>query len=251
MTLNPRSPLTPLRALSAATATGLLVYAAQQMRHRHQFHWVSSAGCGRTTGFYPDKPVVVPMADGSHQGPCLAMLREDRDPDAANIAPFNVDYDEALRSCTEVALNLALNFAEAEFAGPCDCGDEDCDSGDVEIETLHLVAGRKMLLFAKTFEDVSAHHNRRCRACRRAGTRSTVALSAQFCRDLADDLLTNFEADDIVLRGVPIHAAMEVIEAMIDFGTSAHDVDADEQINGLATNLCRAIAHAEGHDAAA
>jgi hypothetical protein len=269
MNLNRSVVLLPI-SLAAAAVTGLTALAASKRfagRKSKDVFRDSTGGCTPDVGHYVDARILVHDIDGTHQGIATVLLRERFNVDAdartddtarteldglgdfndnRDEATLDLDYDEALRSIVEAVINLALNMAEAEFDEQCQCGDDDCDGG-LDLETLHLVAGRKLVEFAITFETAAGNHAGHCKICAAEGTRSPLYLRAQFCRDLADDLLTNFDSNVVNMRGVPIAAAEDVLGHMVEYIEQAHGVPVSTQIERLTKGVAQSIAHKEGH----
>lgn len=252
-------------ALTAAASSlvGLAALATRALKKRreHDTWTAGTAGCKPDHSAYLDYRVCVHEVDGSHQGLAISMLRDRLLPTPAAPLPpelagldsgalvQDLNYDDALRSCIEVCLNLALEMAEAECETECLCGEADCDAAGYDYETLHLVAAQKMTEFALTFEAKARQHAHDCHPCTEAGDQAPALLRARFCRDIADDLLTNFESDDTVLRGVPIPAAVDVLVVMAQTIEGGYDTPVSMQIDRLATGLASAIAHQEAHRA--
>ena len=218
-----------------------------------------SGGCDPDVGMFIDAPLVVHGVDGTNQGLAIAILRERNfDADENAVAdpatgqpsrpaePLEVEYPEALRSFVEVAMVLAMEMAEHDLGEEHDCDDENgCELGDMGTAAMMMllngVAGRKLLEFAQSYEKFGTNHARVCRVCRKAGLRSPMFFRARFCRDLADDLMTNFDDDTVTVNGVPLAAATEVIQSMLDVIEQAYDVPAETQIARLTAGVAASI----------
>lgn len=226
----------------------------------------STGGCLPNDGIYLNTRFTLHGLDGSNQGIALALLR-DRiaacDPantDPANPDPeaslddtldltddLDLDYDEALRSCVEVALNLALNLAEHHLPDPSASIDldEDTDEVAVDFEMLHLLAGQILTQIAIQHEISATEHAQQCGPCTAEGDQAPLRLRAQFCRDVADDLLTNHHSEDLVMRGLPVATALDVLCLLMRFIETQHGVSQAEQIDHLTHGLAQAIAHTQ------
>jgi hypothetical protein len=201
---------------------------------------VASEGCTPDHGAYMDARLAIHHVDGSHLGYAVAMLRETLD-DNPGIEPFDVDYPEALRSCIEVAYHLAFNIAEQEITE----SSHEPTGHALSVQVLHLVAGRAMAHFARGFEEGARAHALACTSCDKAGTDSPKHMRARFCRDLSDDLLLNYAADDAILRGVPIPAAMDAVKEMMETIEIRYDVSIEEQVASLTKATAYGVAAAE------
>lgn len=254
-------------ALAAAGVAGVLTVASLGVRtvvrrvlvnRRYaRVHRDGTGGCTPDVGYFIDADLVVRDVDGSNQGIAIAILRDtflspDGQPEGSDEpAPFEIEYDSALRSLVEVGLVLALELAEHEVEVIHDCGDDECHgNGEVDPEMVliqTLVAGRKLIELAMGYEKFADEHAQECRVCHKEGARAPAYMRAQFCRDLSDDVLTNFDNDHVEMHGVPIAAATDVVEALVTINEKAHGVPVADQIARLTENVAAALAHKENH----
>lgn len=246
-------------SLATAAVTGLGAIALtrfmdrRKAREKDRIHWrTQTGGCRPDFGAYMDDQVIVHGVDGTHQGLAVAMLRdkflvaETAPEDLEPVEPLELEYEEAFRSAVEVAINVALNLAEDDATGTCECGDSECQTPAVEPSLWPLIAGSKMVKFALMFESAARAHAAGCRECAAAGKSAPTYLRARFCRDLSDQLLTNyFTSDSASMRGVPVNAAVDVVVEMMRFRAADAGISTADQLTHLTTSVAYAVANVE------
>lgn len=234
-----------LGAVRLATTARMRLAERRHARH-HRDDVDEDAPCELDAGPYPGEPFVLHDVDGSGTGPCIAALRERylvEDGSATEILQ-NFDYMDLMRAFAEVTLVLAMDLADTQFE-PCGCDDEDCPNQEPDPEMHHMVAGRYLLYAAQSFEAKHLQHVQFCDVCAEAGYVAPGLVRAQFARDVADDLICN-AGDDIVLSGVPLQAAFDVVCNLLEVIANITGESPEDQINDLGKGLARLTAYSEG-----
>lgn len=199
--------------------------------------------CDPDEGAYPEGRIVIRALDGSAIGPCVAALREAHLTENGSVQHLveNLDYLSLLRSFVEVTYLTVMDLALESFVA-CDCDNPDCWNKEMDPEARVLQAGRLLLRGAMTFEGAYRDHVDSCKTCTNDGPRARHLVRAQFCRDLADDILTNGDDPDLVLNGAPLQAAFDVVNSFML--TLAHNSDTSipEQIEHLSEYIAEVTA---------
>lgn len=238
-----------MTGLASAAAVSLVaslatVGATRALAWRHD----RAHDCTLDEGDFPDAHLVLHDIDGSATGLAIAALREQYLSDNPQVSEIvtSFSYGEILRSFVETALVLAIDLAQASFVA-CDCDDPGCPNQESDPEITPLVAGRILVAAALNFEHLHYSHLDHCRTCAKAGHLARGLLRSRFCRDLADDLLTNADCLDVVVRGVPHQAAFDVVCALISTLSRVTGVSVEQYVTDMSRGVAMATGYAEGH----
>lgn len=248
--MRPTSIVTAVAAVAALTgATSASAWRLRQRNARRSLGVDPSGICEFATGPAARERNVFAPLDGTRSGPAVAALREMYSSDGGSVDVVLDSFadDELISSIAEVTGILAVQANNAEATEQRFDPEDDTVYLTYDVALATLLGGRGLLLLARDHEGEHLSHVGSCAGCRRDGS-SAHLVRAQWCRDLADELITNPEASPFLVHDVDIADALHVLQDVFEHYCDATGTEATEAVEALAHGLAltAAVQHSPG-----